>query len=258
MLAILLGSIVVIPAGTRGIVFNQMTGIENRVLGEGVNLVEPFLESVTEMDVHVARTDAKAAASSSDQQNVTVDVVVNYYPNPAKVNKVYQKYGDKDVFENTIKKPATQEVVKIDAPKFSAPDMLHRRQLLKEEIKKDLFNRSARADLIIYDVAIANIAFENDYTLAIEDKAKQLQIAEKEELIVRQKQAQAQQQIASAEGTKQAAILEAQDKAEANRLLQASVSPEIIQLRFLDKWNGQYPTYLGAGNMLLQVPGATK
>lgn len=257
---ILMSAVAVIPAGHRGVVFNILTGVEDRKLNEGVNFVTPFVENVHLMEVRVDKSQHQAAAASSDIQDVQIDIVVNYNPDPSKVNILYQKFGEnKEVVAQRIINPAVQEVVKASTAKFTAAEMIERREELKQLIFKGLERRFKRAHLVLYDVSIANITFNTEYTQAIEDKVRQEQIALKETAIVKQKEALAQQQIKAAQGDREAAILRAQGKAEANRLLQQSLSPIVIQQQFLEKWDGKYPTVTGGNSgMLLQIPAPTQ
>ena len=260
VLLFLMGVVEVIPAGHRGVVFNKLTGVENRKLGEGLNFITPLIEEVHLMEVRVDKSQHQAAAASSDIQDVQIEIVVNYNPDPSKVNILFQKFGEnKEVIAQRIINPAVQEVVKASTAKFTAAEMIEKREELKQLILKGLEKRFKRAHLILYDVSIANITFNTEYTQAIEDKVRQEQIALKETAIVKQKEALAQQQIKSAQGDKEAAILRAQGRAEANRLLQQSLSPIVIQQQFLEKWDGKYPTYTGGSSgMLLQIPAPTQ
>jgi prohibitin 2 len=85
-------------------------------------------------------------------------------------------------------------------------------------------------------------------------KIEATQNAIKAENVLRQTEAEAQQQITRAKGA-----------AEANRLLTSSISQQLIEWRRLEinekalgKWNGAVPTvFSGAtgNNMILQLPG---
>lgn len=253
---VLLGSVVVIPAGNRGVVFSQGSGIENRILGEGLSFVTPFLESVHLVDVHVVKTEAKASAASRDTQDVYLDVVVTYNPDPSKVNKLYQKFGEKDAVEQQVIAPAIQEEVKAVTPRFGAVDVVTQRHVVKRRILAGLTKRLAKSYLIVYDISINNITFNEDFARAIEDKVQQAQIAQKEELIVRQKTAQAAQAVATAKGQKEAAILVAQGQAEANRLIRESLTPELLTAKWIEKWDGIQPKVQTSGGTgtLIQLP----
>src|SRR5688500_5637602 len=88
--------IVIIGAGERGVVFNNFSGIEDRILGEGTHLRVPLLEMVTKVSVRTQKTDVKAEAASRDLQTVNTDIVVNWHLDASRVNRIFQQVGDED------------------------------------------------------------------------------------------------------------------------------------------------------------------
>ena len=51
---VLIQSVATVQAGYRGVVL-YLGAVENRVLGEGLHFVTPFVEQVVQMEVHVRR-----------------------------------------------------------------------------------------------------------------------------------------------------------------------------------------------------------
>lgn len=66
----------------------------------------------------------------------------------------------------------------------------------------------------------------------------------------------AQAAVATAKAEADARIAEAEGKAKAMEVEANAISsnPQILQLRAIEKWNGQYPTYVGGGMPLPTVP----
>ncbi len=98
---------------------------------------------------------------------------------------------------------------------------------------------------------------------AITQKAQAIQNAERARNELETTQAEAAKQVAEAEGQAKAGISRAQGEAEANRLRQASLTPQLLELRrlenqkaLIDRWNGQLPTVESGsgGGMMLQLP----
>jgi regulator of protease activity HflC (stomatin/prohibitin superfamily) len=58
--------IVVVPAGERGVVFNNQSGIENRILGEGTHFRTPLLEQVIDMPIRTQATNFDETAGTQD------------------------------------------------------------------------------------------------------------------------------------------------------------------------------------------------
>lgn len=66
---------------------------------------------------------------------------------------------------------------------------------------------------------------------------------------VAQSKAEADQRIAEANGIAQATMIKAKAQADANQVLNASITPMLIQYEALQKWNGTLPQVTGSGGM---------
>lgn len=217
--------IVIVGAGQRGVVFNNTTGLENRILGEGIHFRIPLVESVTKVSVRVQKTDVKSEAASKDLQTVNTDVVVNWHLEAGRVNKIYQEIGDEEAVTDRILAPAVSEVVKAATAQRTASEILAKRADVKRDIDQALSKRLRRYNIILDDVSITNVAFTPEFNKAIEDKQIAQQQAEQAKFLVEK----------------------ARSEAEANQVKQTSITPEILQQRALEKWDGRFPTYWGGG-----------
>ena len=84
----------------------------------------------------------------------------------------------------------------------------------------------------INKVVINSADFEDSYKNAIAEKQK-AQLAYEQQEIENRKN-----------------IEKANADAEANRKLQESISPEVLQKQFLDKWNGELPKVSGGQSIM--------
>lgn len=224
---ILFFPLVVVGVGERGVVFNNASGIENRILNEGVHVRIPFVEAVTTVSVRVQKTDVKAEAASKDLQTVNTDIVVNWHMDAQKVNKIYQSVGDEKAVEDRILAPAVNEVVKAATAQSTASEILAKRPELKRTIDIALSQRLARYNLLLDDVSIVNVNFTPEFNRAIEEKQIAQQQAEQAKFLVEK----------------------ARNEAEANRIKQQTLTQEILQQRALEKWDGKLPQYYGGGTL---------
>lgn len=236
--------IVIVGAGQRGVVFNSLTGIENRILSEGTHFRVPLLESVTSISVRTQKTEVKAEAASKDLQTVDTDIVVNWHLDAAKVNRVYQQIGDERAVVDRILVPAVNEVVKAATAQKTASEVLAKRAELKADVDKLLSERLFKFNVVLEDVSIVNVNFSAEFNRAIEQKQVAQQEAER---------ALFKAQEASA--TAQATVNIARGEAEANRLKQQSLTSELLQLRAIEKWDGKLPTYTGGATPFINIPG---
>ena len=115
-----------------------------------------------------------------------------------------------------------------------------KRDALKKEIDDSLAAHLHKYGVLIDDVNVVNITFTEQFTKAVEDK----QVAE-------QKSQQARYEAAKAEQDAYAEINRAKGKAEAQRLLRASIDDNLLKLRAIEKWDGKFPQVMGGGSLPL-------
>jgi regulator of protease activity HflC (stomatin/prohibitin superfamily) len=255
---------IIIPAGHRGVVFNNFKGIDkSRVLGEGMHFLIPFVESAQAVDVRVQKQDFAATAASMDLQEVKATVALNYHLDPAKVADIYQDVGAN--YQATLILPSVQESIKAITARYNATSLISERPEVKDRVHDSLVDRLAKYHIKVVDVSITDLQFSDEFTRAIEAK----QIAEQEAFKKRYELEKARQEasieIARAEGDKKATIARAEGQAEAQKLLRVSVSPEIIKLKEIEaqmeaikKWDGKMPSVTGGALPMFDIGNSVK
>src|SRR3990170_7972251 len=113
-----------VGAGERGVVLN-FGAVQDTVLNEGLHFRVPIQQKVAIMDVKVQKAVTDAASASSDLQDVTSSIALNYHVVPDKANVVYQTLGVE--FKERIIDPAIQEVTKAVTAKYSAEELITKR-----------------------------------------------------------------------------------------------------------------------------------
>ena len=78
--------------GQRGVVLN-FGAVQDYVLGEGLHFRIPVVQEVILLDVRVQKVVTDTIAASSDLQDVTSSIALNYHLIPDKANIVYQTIG---------------------------------------------------------------------------------------------------------------------------------------------------------------------
>lgn len=245
---------VVIGAGERGVVFNSTTGIENRIMQEGFNFKIPFVESVVKMPVRIQNSSFAEDTATIDQQHLSMNVSVNWKLNPKKVNNIYQNIGDIDMVEKTVLTSNVQEAVKASVSKFNVTEIQGKREVVKMSIEKLLSQKLSKYDIIIYDVNISNFDPSPEYKQAIENKQLAKQDAETAVFLKQKAVAVSEGKIATAQGDAQVVKINAEAQSEAQKLLQQSLTPELIQKMWIEKWNGAVANYQMGGTPLIQIP----
>jgi regulator of protease activity HflC (stomatin/prohibitin superfamily) len=210
--------------------FGAVTG---EPLQEGLYVKVPFIDSVKKMDVKTQKYEVEAGAASRDLQTVSSKVALNFHVDPTKVNNIYQRIG-KDYQERIIV-PAVQESVKASTAKFTAEELITKRESVREEIKIVLMTKLNDEGIVVDEFNIVDFDFSKSFNDAIEAKvtAEQNALASKNKL--EQIKYEAQQAVESAKGRAEA------QKIEGQALLN---NPQVLELRAIERWNGILPVYM--------------
>ena len=151
------GSVGTIGAGERGVLL-QFGAVKDKVSDEGLYFKIPFIQQVVKMDVKMQKDEVPASASSKDLQVVTSRVAINYHLSPDSVNKIWQEIG-KD-YNSRIIAPSIQEAVKAVTAKFTAEELIIKREDVKEQIKINLAERLVKNDIIVDEINILLLIFK--------------------------------------------------------------------------------------------------
>lgn len=224
-----------VGAGERGVLL-RWGAVTGNVLNEGLYVRVPVMDSVVIMDVKIQKEEVVATAASKDLQTVNSKVALNYHIDPTRVANIYQEIGVN--YNVRLIDPALQESVKSTTAKYTAEELITRREEVRDAIKAHLVEKLQPRGILIDDFNIVDFQFSASFDQAIELKvtAEQSALAAKNKL--EQIKFEAEQQIAEARG-----------KAEALRIESAALqsSPQILELRALEKWDGKLPSVMGSG-----------
>jgi regulator of protease activity HflC (stomatin/prohibitin superfamily) len=229
-----------IGPGERGVVLN-FGAVQNRVLDEGLHVRIPIMQTVVHMDVKVQKSESEAAAASSDLQDVSSKVALNFHIIPDKANVVYQTIGK--TYKERIIDPAVQEVVKAVTAKYTAEELITKRPAVSDAMKAALTERLLINNIAVDAFSIVGFSFSKGFMEAIEAKQTAEQLALKARRDLERIKIEAQQKITAA-----------QAEAESLRVQRANISADLIELRrveanlrAIEKWNGILPQVTGSG-----------
>ena len=240
-LIIVLGAFGTVGAGERGILL-QFGAVQDKVFGEGLFVKIPFIQKVVKMDVKIQKDEVPASASSKDLQVVTSKIALNYHLNPGSVNKIWQEVGKN--YNTRIIAPSIQEAVKAVTARFTAEELITKREEVKEQIKLNLTDRLLEHDIMVDEFNIIDFEFSVAFNEAIESKVKAEQLKLKADRDLERIKIEKEQMIAAAQGKAEAIRIEA------NALKQ---NPQVVELRWIEKWNGEVPTYWGEASPFIGI-----
>jgi regulator of protease activity HflC (stomatin/prohibitin superfamily) len=233
ILVTILSSVGTVGAGERGVLL-QFAAVQDKVFDEGLYFKIPFVQTVAIMDVRTQKDEVAASASSKDLQIVTSKIALNYHLDPASVNKIWQEVGKN--YNTRIISPSIQEAVKATTAKFTAEELITRREEVKDQIKANLTERLLQNAILVDEFNIVDFSFSPAFNDAIEAKVTAEQLKLKAERDLQRIEIEKEQIITAAEGKAQAIQIEAQ-------ALRAN--PKVVELRWIERWDGKTPTYWG-------------
>ena len=222
VLIALLDSFGTVAAGQVGVV--TRFGAVNRVVNPGVVVKAPFVESLVEMETRTQLEQVDASSASQDLQDVNAKIALNFHLRGEKAVEVYQQIGTE--YKDRIIAPAMQEAFKATTAKYTASDLIVKREAVKVLAYDELKSRLNKYNIIVDDFNIVNFEFSKDFNDAIESKVK------------------AQQKLEQTKIEAETAVTQAKGQADAQKMLKdsGSLSPEYLQFLALKTWNGILPT----------------
>jgi regulator of protease activity HflC (stomatin/prohibitin superfamily) len=237
LVAFYLFVVVMIGTGKRGVLV-EMGAVQDTILGEGLHFIAPW-KSVKKMDVQVQKVDVKSEASSKDLQVVHTKVSLNFHPDPAKVNKIYQLLSAD--YDDRVIRPAIQEYMKKATAMYTAEELVTKRELVKEAFRQSLSAALSVNNIMLDNVFITNFEFSPEFNKAIEAKVTAEQQALQEKNNLAKVKYQAEQKVATA--TAEATAIAIQAKA-----VTSQGGKDYVQLRAIEKWDGHLPAQMIPGS----------
>lgn len=204
----------------------------------GLNMKNP-LAAIQKMNLRTVKYEARFEGASKDLQTINVDVAINYRIDYAHIRELYNNVGPD--YESKVIEPAVMNLSKAAMSQFPIADVIVKRNELSEMISSNLEVRLSNYYIILETVNLNDISFTKEFSLAVEEK----QIQE-------QKVQTAEYRRQEAMKEKETKILQAQAEAESQRLLRSTTSREVINLKWIEKWDGKLPTYM-LGNSVPMV-----
>ena len=211
-------------------------------------------------------TDESMSFNSKEGMEIYADVSLSYAIEPRRVPDFYVKYrvADLDIFTHGILRDIVRNSLNEVASTYNVEQIYgeQKAQFLAQVEQKI----QQKMDPVGVDIQqfgfIGAPRVPAVIAQAITNKAQAIQAAEQATNELAKTQAEAAKTVAEAEGEAKAAVTRAQGEAEANRIRQASLTPQLLELRkienskaLIDRWNGQLPTVqTGNGQMLMELP----
>ncbi len=217
---LLLKTAVTIDAGESGVLWKRFDGgvvVDKPAMEEGFHIVAPwnnvFVYNVRQQNKFIQDMEVL----SSNGLEIKLDVSILYMPNLEEIGMLHKTKG-KNYLEVVII-PEVRSAARSVVGRYT-PEQLYssKRDVIQKEIFDEVSKKAGSQHVQINDILVRDVTLPPTIKQAIERKLRQEQESLEYEfrLVTAQKEAEKQ-------------IIEAQGKADANRILSASLTDKILQ-----------------------------
>ncbi len=239
-----------IDAGHVGVkvnLYGDNKGVSDVTEVTGMVFYNPITHNIYEFPTFIQHKeytgDNSFVVNSKDGSEFHVSPIINYSVQREKVPSIFAKYRRSlEQIEEGFLKTAVFDAFRLATNKYTADELIGNRQAYEIEVRKILENQLLREGFVVNQFT-SNLVYPATFKQAIEAKNNAVQAALRAENEVKTAEAQAKIKVATAEGNAQALLTSAKAEAEANRMKQQTLTPLLIQLEFVQKWDGKLPVY---------------
>lgn len=203
-------------------------------------------------------------APTSEGIKMGFDMSVSWRIDPEQAPWIYQNVSAADGgpngrykwIENNIVRAKTKSVFALTVSKFSPIECYSTgRVKIQAEVIKSLREEFSHLHLILDQVDIREVFYDPTYEAELKNK----KVQEQKALTLLEVTKQKNEELVQARINKDIAIEQALGEAKSLQIKGSAINsnPKIIELEWINKWDGALPTYMVGGNssMLLQLPG---
>ena len=245
-----------VPTGHTGVV-TLFGKVEDYTLDSGVHFKNPFAR-VIKMDNRIQKESVELSCFSSDIQEVEVVFTLNYQISKEYAMNIYKTIG-KNYFDTAVS-PIITESVKTVAARYTAEDLINKRNELAMAIETDMKEKLLVFNIELVSTSIEDMDFTDAFTNAVEEKqvAAQNKLKAETEAAQRVVEAEAEAQIrrVTAEAEAYEILQRAEAEAQANQKLAESITDRLIEYRYYEVWDGKLPQMMMGESTtpMVQIP----
>lgn len=260
-----------VPAGYVAVQYNMNGGVKEEVLSQGFHIVSPTVKTtlytvgleqsyLTSDSRGDSKDDESFSASSSEGKAIQIDLTFTYQYQPENVVGVFNRFkgqSGKEVRDSFIKPNIiswTKEIV----AKYKVSDILGAERANINIAMTDYLSKKFEPyGITISNVSLINVDVDEETREAINAKITAQQNAETQSInnqtAIDKAAADAEVARTNAQAKADSKMIEAEAEANANKLLEQSLTDKILRQRYIEKWNGELPKVSGDNSMILDM-----
>jgi len=239
-----------IDAGHVGVkvnLYGDNKGVSDVTEVTGMVFYNPITHNIYEFPTYIQHKEYTGEnafiVNSKDGSEFHISPIINYSVKREKVPAIFAKYRRSlGEIEDGFLKTNIYDAFRMTANAYTAEELISNRQLFETKVRQTL-DASLLPEGFIINQLTSNLVYPETFKKAIEAKNNAVQGALMAENKVKQAEAEAKIKVATAEGNAQAMLTSAKAESEANRLKQQTITPMLLQLEWINKWDGKLPVY---------------
>jgi len=243
----------VINAGHVGVkvdMYGSGKGVQNVTACTGWVFYNPITTKVYEFPTYIQHKEYKKTedgdnsftVNTKDGSEFRVSPILNYSVNPDKAPQIFAKYRRTlPELEEGFLKTAIYDAFRLATNNYTAEELISNRAAFEVKVRGLLESQITKEGFIVNQFT-SNLEYPTSFKNAINAKNNAVQAALTAENQVKTAEAQAKIKVATAQGNAEALLTNAKAEAESNRLRQQTLTPMLLQQKWIEKWDGALPT----------------
>ncbi|CAE7598820.1 phbA, partial [Symbiodinium microadriaticum] len=135
--------------GRRAVIFDKINGINKTVVGEGTHFRVPFFQEPIIMDIRDRPRTIHSTTGTKDLQMVNISLRILSRPEEIHLPDIYKTLGVD--FDDRVLPSLGNEVLKSVVAQYNAEELLSKRAVIAQQIRRDIVKRAANFHLILDD-----------------------------------------------------------------------------------------------------------
>lgn len=253
-------SITVIPQGHAGVVYKRDSGVQDNTLNQGWRLVSP-MDRVTAYPVSTETVTVSAFnVQTKDGKPLVIEMQYDYSNQLEKLPYIYNKFKGQDadtIEEGWLQSRAKKASLNVFS-KYSVLEVFQKQGEINAQIQESFTKMVQDHGFSVDSLTLGAPQPDANTMAAIQAVVDASQKLEQLEIEKKQAKAEAEKRIETSKGESEAIRIKSEADAKANKLLQDSLSEELVEYKALEKWDGKLPTVTGGSTPMVTIPGESK
>lgn len=266
MLVNWLNSRVSIEPGNVGVKFNRVTGELVSLEGPGWKTIDPWRESIIEYPVTERAylmlanegdgVNDSVRVIDAEGQAIELGVVVQYRVIPDCVGELFLNLGPipiEQLEERIVRQEARSAITGISSAYGWEQILSDKRGEITRLVREQLTPRFASRCIQIVGFEIREVVLPPQLEERIAAKIQAQQEVQRREFELQQEKVSAEINRTQAQAEADRILTLARAQAEANRALAESMSPQLVQYYWTQRWDGRMPQVQGDSNPIVNL-----